>query len=549
LEPERETRAETRVGRAALVVGLVALAVGLAVNLGARPMTAHEIFAAQSAREMVRSGDFVSPTYNAQSRLKKPPLMYWAQAGVSVAARSDPPVPAWAARVPSALAAGALCGLTVLLAARVFGAAVGLTAGLMACGTFGIAVYSSNARPDMLYGACGALAVLGWASSSLRAPNERGQRRDALVGWVGAALATLAKGPHVPALILLGVIVHLLIARRGREIGRVVRPVSGLVVFLLIAVPWFVAVLLRHPDAPALWWSELIAGRSDAEATEWVDWLKPYYLYAVPAFLLPWSVLLPFGLFAPFVRGREDLARGRVLLWVCVTVIAVMSLSNHRRDYYMLPIVAPSVALIAAGASDWLGRIMLRFGGPVRFVASAACVAGAVSLVWMGMSWPGVAEWVSLAGAGALFAIAGLVAWPPKSAHGVLRLLGVAAVAAWIALAPSPLMFDDLAAQTDAFARLVRDGVDRDERLVIFRTSDRSLVYAQVVYVTDRIVPEHDDAGAIAALVREGPVWAVVTEDDLPALEAAVRTETVVSEPSDDPGDPRMLLVRCAPPE
>lgn len=545
---EGKRRVGPGVGLAAALVALVAVVVGLAVNLGDRPMSAHEIFAAQTAREMVWSGDWVSPTYNGQSRLKKPPMMYWAQAGASKVVGADPPVPRWVARLPSALAAGALAGMTVLLGARVFGREVGVTAGLMACGTFALAVYGSNARPDMLYGALCALATLGWVSASLRAPGEAGQGRDALVGWIGAGLATLAKGPHLPALLLLGLIVHLLIARRGREIVRVVRPLAGLCVFLLISLPWIVAVLIRHPDAPALWWSELIAGRVDAESTELSAWLDPYYLYAIPGFLLPWSVFLPFGLCAPFVRGRSDLARGRVLFWMGVTVVVVMSLPNHRRDYYMLPIVAPTMAVIAAGASDWLLRVMARRGGLVRWAAALACLASAVTLAWLGLTWEGAARVTALIGVAAVMACGVIAVSTRPGAHGVLRLLGVAAVTVWIAVAPSPLTYDALAERTAEFSRRVRDLVNDDDRLVIFRTSDRSLVYAQVVYTTGRIVPEHDDASVIAGLARHGPVFVVVTEDDLPALRSGVRAEVVLAVPSDDEGDPMRMLVRCEGP-
>ena len=54
-------------------------------------------------------------------------------------------------------------------------------------------------------------------------------------------------------------------------------------------------------------------GNSAAEPGEgWRAYLSPYYLYAVPALLLPWAVLLPFGLFVTWERNRPDLRRGRM---------------------------------------------------------------------------------------------------------------------------------------------------------------------------------------------------------------------------------------------
>ncbi len=60
----------------ALVV-LLAFVTGLAGTLRDRPLETHEIYVAQTAREMMASGDFVRPVFNGLPRLNKPPLMYW----------------------------------------------------------------------------------------------------------------------------------------------------------------------------------------------------------------------------------------------------------------------------------------------------------------------------------------------------------------------------------------------------------------------------------------------------------------------------------------
>ncbi|HBS28724.1 MAG TPA: hypothetical protein DEB06_04565 [Phycisphaerales bacterium] len=489
------------VARAALVIALLGVLIGLAVNLGDRPLSAHEVFAAQTAREMVRSGDWVSPTYNGVSRLKKPPLAYWAQGGVSVVLGTEPPVPAWAARLASALAGGALAGLTVLLGARVYGRRTGVTAGVVVCGFLGLAEYGSSARPDMLYASCCTLAVWGWASSSLRAPGERGQRRDALIGWLGAGLATLAKGPHVLLILAAGVVAHFVAARRARDAIAALRPVLGLGVLGAVTLPWFGAVLARHPDALALWRAELFSGRGPAQRTPLLEWLTPFYLYAIPLITFPWALALPFALFVPFVRGRADLARGRVVWWMALACALLMSLSNHRRDYYMLPILAPLAVLISAGASDWLARRLARGGEP-----------------------------------------------DSARAHRVLRVVGVLAAALWAALAPTPLMHDRYDDHARRFARLIGETLPPDATLVFFRLSDRTITYAQTVYTLDRTVPAINEPAEVARAARElGAVWAVLTMDDLPALEGVVIGEVVAETPADDPGEPTIALVKFTP--
>ncbi|MEZ0263596.1 MAG: ArnT family glycosyltransferase, partial [Phycisphaerae bacterium] len=66
---------------------------------------------AQTSRQMLQSGDWVVPTYLDEPRLKKPPLIYWAQAGAMALLADHPDAPnrsaaldAFAARLPSVIA-------------------------------------------------------------------------------------------------------------------------------------------------------------------------------------------------------------------------------------------------------------------------------------------------------------------------------------------------------------------------------------------------------------------------------------------------------------
>ena len=79
---------------------------------------------AELAREMLVSGDWVTPHLNYVKYFEKPPLVYWSSA-VAFAAFG---VSELSARLPSLLSAIATVALTVWLAARMYGGATALIA-------------------------------------------------------------------------------------------------------------------------------------------------------------------------------------------------------------------------------------------------------------------------------------------------------------------------------------------------------------------------------------------------------------------------------------
>ncbi len=450
-----------------------------------------------------------------------------------------------------------IAGLTVLLGRRVYGEATGITAGLVVVGSLGFVEYGRSARPDMVYGACCAAALLGWASATLPERGEKARRRDALFGWAWAGAATLAKGPHVPAILALGVAVHLLLAKRRREILPALRPLAGSALMLGICLPWVVAVAWRNNEAAAVWGRQLFAGRAGEDELSLLAWLTPFYAYEIPKLLLPWAVALPFGLCVAFVKGREDLARGRVLVWAALVMVGVMSLSNHRRDYYMLPILAPLAVLMARGTADWLERMLVRDGFRPRTLI-ALCVlfaALAVGLAWRAATIPAEALPRVFEAAGAA-ALLGLAAWSWRArfgaatdAHAITRLAASGAAVFFLASAGDPVTRDRSAAAAQRFAECVREIVDQrggEAPLALYRMPDAGVVYAQMVYTLGRVIPEAESPSELASVAGAGAeVWAVLRMSRLDEIASEWEATVEARTPSDDTGESPIALARC----
>ena len=210
------------------------------VGLGRGPITdADEAFYAEAAREMVESGDWVTPFYNYEPRFQKPILYYWLTAATYLATGPTE----WAARLWSALSGVGLVLLTAACARRWYDDGVGLLAGAIVATSFGYYSIGHMALPDLLLTFFITAAIWTALVAMLDAPRARSR-------WVAlAALAVaagfLTKGPVgvvIPGLVVLPIV---LLERRGLNL-RLSDAGLALLIFVVVAFPWYGAMWSRH---------------------------------------------------------------------------------------------------------------------------------------------------------------------------------------------------------------------------------------------------------------------------------------------------------------
>ena len=103
-----------------------------------------EAFYAESGREMIASGDWITPHYNYEPRLQKPILFYWTIAAVYRVTG----VTEWGARIGSAIAGVGLALVAALVGRRWYGPSVGLLAGAIVATSFGVVPLARQSLPD-----------------------------------------------------------------------------------------------------------------------------------------------------------------------------------------------------------------------------------------------------------------------------------------------------------------------------------------------------------------------------------------------------------------
>jgi 4-amino-4-deoxy-L-arabinose transferase-like glycosyltransferase len=396
--------------RTLLIVLLVAAAVPYFLNLGATSIIdANEAFYTETPREMIESGDYISPTFNYEPRLNKPPLSYWAVAAVYHVAG----VSLGAARVPIALGAMVMLATAFLLGRQAFSTRAGLIAAVTLAATPRMVLFSRRIIIDIYTAMFLGLTLLCF----LMADADPARRRRWLAAmYVAVGLGVLTKGPvavAVPGLVFLA---YLAVTRRLASLGRMMLP-AGTLIVAAVVLPYYAALYARQGwDAIASFlFTENLARY--AEGVGAPDRGPFFYLPVVFADLyLPWSLLLPAALALVPWRGAglraEDrraaaqsgvmAGRARLLLGLWIVLIVIFfSLSKAQQDLYVLPFVVAAAALVGGAVDGWLAR---EWGN--RLDAAITASAAFVAIVFVGL---GLASAWTVGGLGGRFHIAGVL--------------------------------------------------------------------------------------------------------------------------------------------
>lgn len=291
----------------------------------------------EASREMVETGDYVTPTYNYEPRYDKPILIYWFMS----AAFGLFGVNEFAARFTSSAFGAILVLMTFFFVRRVRGPTPAYLSSAVLLLNLEYFVYTHSAVTDM--------TLCFFISASLYAfylaVTERDWKWWAL-SWAASALAVLTKG--AVGLLFPGgaAIIYLLATGNIRELKHGLKPYY-LALFLAVAMPWFLAeyyvngreffdaFIIKHHIKR---YSGVISSHSG-----------PFYYYVLVllAGFFPWVALLPGGLYGAFkdLRNRSSGLLPFSAVWF-LFVFVFFSASSTKLPNYIFPLF-PAAAIIA----------------------------------------------------------------------------------------------------------------------------------------------------------------------------------------------------------
>ncbi len=342
---------------------------------------------AQIARNMITSGDWVTPRLDGVIYLEKPPLIYWMMAATyKVFGVHD-----WAARIPIAVSAIALCWLTAAFGVWAFGKRAGFYAGLCMATCVGLWLFTRILIPDVMLTFTIALAM--WALLRLLDEHEPHPRAWAYILAASLGTGLLLKSliglvfPAAAGLIYLGITHQLFVARTWKRL----RPFAGTLIILAISVPWHVLATLRNPpyfdftmrSVPGEYHGFLWFFFINEQLLRFLNLRYPRDYNTVPrlyfwlfhlAWLFPWSVYFPAAAklsYKPVDRAGQT----RLLALWWIGFILVFFTFSTTQEYYSMPCY-PAMALLLGSAIAAGGKWVWRGTRALTVVAGlAAAVA------------------------------------------------------------------------------------------------------------------------------------------------------------------------------
>ena len=300
----------------------------------------------------------VTPVLYGQPWLEKPALYYWRAMGFF----REFGVSDWSARLPSTSGALALIILIYLHMKR-FRPGGQLDAALITASTLAIIAFSRGASTDMQLAAPFCIGMLGWY-----AWYETGKKFWLFDLYFFGAAATLAKGPVAPFLALCIICLFLGLRREWSALRRTIW-LPGVILYLVMVLPWYIAVQKNNPTFVR---SFFLEHNLERFATNKYQHHQPFWFYLAVILigLMPWTVISIRALLSSIKvciaewRVRNDprryLGHSRagdafpefLVLWAIFPVF-FFSLSGSKLPGYILPAIPPITIL----TGDYLNRI------------------------------------------------------------------------------------------------------------------------------------------------------------------------------------------------
>ncbi len=364
------------------------------------------------AREMAATGDYISPRLNGVLYFEKPPLVYWLEAGaVKVGGMNI-----WALRFwPIALAflgVAAVYGTGRALWGRAAGlwSAAALGASLLSYGVSQVVILDTAVSVFLTCALCAFMLAV-------RAPPGPMRRRWCWAMYVAMALALMTKG-------LIGIVVPcaiiflwLLLLNKWREL-RHAHLFSGVIIILILALPWHLAASLANPPPGGWNWAHFFTADRHNQGFLWYYFIhehvlryidpttehrvQPWWFFTVilASGFYPWVFFLPSAVRSAaqggWARMKAEPEMLLLFLWVLFPLV-FFSASSSKLPPYIVPCVPPLALLVGR----WLARVLagpnpVALVWPLRSLAVVAFAMAAVlaAVPFLGVLPPTVTPWI-----------------------------------------------------------------------------------------------------------------------------------------------------------
>ncbi len=461
---------------------------------------------AEASREMLLTGDLITPYYNFEPRYDKPILIYYLM-GLSFLVGG---VTEFAARAPSAVFGVGLVMMLFFFMKQVSGLRQAVFTSCVLLASIEFFIYSHSAVTDMT------LTFFMTASLiSLFLAVESGVRWGSTGFWVMSALAVLTKGAIGIVFPFTIATMYLVSTQNTGFLKELFRPLN-ILLFLLLTLPWFSAILhvrgwefvdafiIKHHIER---YTGVVSGHSG-----------PFYYYLLVLLVgfFPWVAFLPAACRRAW---REFRAEGRGLMvfsgvWF-LFVVVFFSFSGTKLPNYIFPSFPAAAMLVGTVLSEE------RLKGSFRALSGGAVVAGLVVVL--------LPHFVKIEGEpqlpayyfyvlGGLITLVGLFSLPGQRQRELAfgsMLAAMVAMLVFIRVYIMPPVNVYMQLELYEYARLSKE-LEEPHRLVTY-----SLNYPSVVFYSQKQIVKtgRKTKEALKELASKEPIVVITRKKSLPELE------------------------------
>lgn len=309
-----------------------------------------EIFYYKSTSEMIRDGNFLSPTYFGNNRFQKPILFYWLVIffckilGIS-----------WfSARLVSVVFAALTVCLTWVIARRLFNRTTATLSSIILVTIPLFFRHAKNVVPDMTLNFFIVLAMFCVISFA----QDRDKKIYRHLFFVVCALGFMVKGFAAIIVPFLTAMIYFVLIRDIRPL-REMKFTSGIGMIMVIILPWFLYMIYAHGSnyteymLVAETQNRLFVRGGNNFIVQILTTFGRnfvFYLSVLFSYFAPWSLLafvaVPFSMMRVVQKDEKSLSLLWMLVWFWV-VFLFFSLLNFRINHYVLVLSTPFAILVS----------------------------------------------------------------------------------------------------------------------------------------------------------------------------------------------------------
>lgn len=289
-----------------------------------------------TAQEMVREGNYLTPTMNGELRLEKPPLPTWIAAGIEII---FPDNLSMQRALAGTMAAMMVVFLYLFTASLTRKPNMALAASLILATSFNVILMGRTATWDIF---CHSfmLGAIYFLFIAFEQPGP--QWKNLLSAGVFWGLSFLSKGPVAFYALLLPFLISYFLVYKPSFKDKKYAIACMLALGIIISCWWIVYIWIFHPD--------MALNVAHKESSAWLDRnVRPFYYYwKFPAELGIWTLFFVSAIAHYFIY-KKDIFRKEyrfTLIWL-FSMLLLLSIIPEKKTRYLLPISIPGALIIS----------------------------------------------------------------------------------------------------------------------------------------------------------------------------------------------------------